>query len=113
MTNKEKLYYLLTDSDNPVHYTFISNKEIEELAEYLDNNGVVIIEKSITEKKEPMVFTVDPYRIIADYYVGKRPGYLAVQCLRCRISLYFPKQAEHGKYLLTCPKCGQPITYHT
>ena len=69
-------------------------------------------EKSITEKEEPMVFTVDPYRIIADHYVGKRPGYLALQC-RCNINLYFPKQAEHGKYLLTCPKCGQPITYHT
>ena len=44
MTNKEKLYYLLTDSNNPVNYAFITNKEMEELAEYLDENGVVVEE---------------------------------------------------------------------
>lgn len=44
MTNKEKIYYLLTDSDNPINYAFITNKEMEELAEYLDKNGVVVKE---------------------------------------------------------------------
>jgi hypothetical protein len=44
MTNKEKLYYLLTDSNNPVNYAFISNKEMNDLAEYLDKNGVVVKE---------------------------------------------------------------------
>ena len=83
-------------------------KELEkQLRELEEKSG----HESITKKEEPMEFTVYPHRIIADYYVGKRPGYLALQCC-CKVNLYFPKQAEHGKYLLTCPKCGQPWTYH-
>ena len=44
MTNKEKLYNLLTDSNNPVHYEFMNNKEMSDLAEYLDKHGVVVQE---------------------------------------------------------------------
>lgn len=112
LSNKEQLISLLQDSNNPVHYIFLNNLQMNDLADYLISNGVIVTEKTITEKKERMTFTVDPYRIIADYYTGKRPGYLAVQC-PCHINLYFPKQAEHADYLITCPKCGQPITYHT
>ena len=44
MTDNEKIYYLLTDSINPVHRAFMSNKEIKDLADYLIDNGVTVKE---------------------------------------------------------------------
>ena len=44
MTDNEKIYYLLTDTNNPVNYAFITNKEMKDLADYLVDNGVTIKE---------------------------------------------------------------------
>lgn len=45
--DKELLYHLLTDSNNPVHYAFINNKEMSDLAEYLVKNGVTVNKAAI------------------------------------------------------------------
>lgn len=44
MTDNEKIYYLLTDSNNPVHSAFMNNKQMKDLADYLVDNGVTIKE---------------------------------------------------------------------
>ena len=45
LSNKERLIFLLQDSNNPVHYIFFNNLQMNDLADYLISNGVVVTEK--------------------------------------------------------------------
>lgn len=44
MTDREKLFALLTDCENPVWNRFFSNSEMLQLTEYLITNGVTVRE---------------------------------------------------------------------
>lgn len=52
LSNKERLIFLLQDSNNPVHYIFFNNLQMNDLADYLISNGVVVKEES--EEKNNM-----------------------------------------------------------
>ena len=76
MSDKERIYNLLTDSDNPVSWCFPSNAEFLKLAEYLSDNGVT-------------------------FYVHKTENSM---CLYCNSSM--SADAPDGSQVLVCFDCA-------
>ena len=64
LSNKERLISLLQDSNNPVHYIFFTNLQMNDLADYLVNNGVVVKESEdyiMMELTKYVVHYLDEY----------------------------------------------------
>jgi len=60
MNIKEQLISLLQDENNPIHWIFIDNKQMSDLAEYLVNNGVTIEETdNVTLERDPFFIETD------------------------------------------------------